>query len=564
MTSATATPGEPALHEGAAVELPWQRLSIRMLLVHPVMELIRYIPFILIILVAGSASGGHPSYWGLTGLAIAVVLGLARWATTKYRVTPTQVEVRRGILGKSVLTVPRDRVRSVDMTSHFMHRLLGLTRLTIGTGQTDRKNDKGLVLDGLSAQDGAQLRADLLRKARAATGTAGTGPAAVANVAGTTVADTTVDGAPVAGGPGGLAADGTFASTPPVGVAQWGVDEPAATVVAKLDPAWVRYGPFTLSGLATIGVVAAFGWRLINEAQVDPDKVGVVQTATNQLAGLPVTVAVLEIAVALALVVALFSTVGYVLAYWNFTLTRSGFGTLHVSRGLITTRSTTIEERRLRGVEYSEPLLLRAVGAARAIAITTGLRVGRGAERGGSVLLPPAPAAEVRRVAADVLGDSVPLTVELTRHPRAALRRRLTRVLVAWVILLGLAGLLDWWLDAPMWTAGLTLIALPLLILLAIDRYRSLGHSIVDGRVVFRQGSLVRRRMMIDGAGVVGWNIKQSFFQRRSKLVTLTATTAAGRQGYELPDVDGATAAAIADEVLPNLITPFLVPAPAR
>ena len=42
------------------------------------------------------------------------------------------------------------------------------------------------------------------------------------------------------------------------------------------------------------------------------------------------------------------------------------------------------------------------------------------------------------------------------------------------------------WLDAPMWTAGLTLIALPLLILLAIDRYRSLGHSIVDGRVVRR------------------------------------------------------------------------------
>jgi len=60
--------------------------------------------------------------------------------------------VRRGLFSKSVLTVPRDRVRSVDMTSHFMHRLLGLTRLTIGTGQTDRKNDKGLVISMTKAE----------------------------------------------------------------------------------------------------------------------------------------------------------------------------------------------------------------------------------------------------------------------------------------------------------------------------------------------------------------------------------------------------------------------------
>jgi putative membrane protein len=261
-------------------------------------------------------------------------------------------------------------------------------------------------------------------------------------------------------------------------------------------------------------------------------------------------------------VVAVFSTAGYVLAYWNFLLTRSGFGTLHISRGLITTRSTTIEERRLRGVELSEPLLLRMVGGARAIAITTGLRVGRGADRGGSMLLPPAPLAQVRRVAADVLGDEVPVTVALTAHPRAARRRRLIRVLVFWVVLVGAGALLDWLIDAPMWTAGLAVVLLPLLILLGFDRYSSLGHAIVDGRVVFRQGSLVRRRYMVDGAGVVGWNLTQSFFQRRSGLVTLTATTAAGRQGYSLPDVDSATAVGIAHEVLPGLLTPFLVPAP--
>jgi putative membrane protein len=74
---------------------------------------------------------------------------------------------------------------------------------------------------------------------------------------------------------------------------------------------------------------------------------------------------------------------------------------------------------------------------------------------------------------------------------------------------------------------------------------------------------------MISGDGVVGWTFHQSLFQRGSGLVTLTATTAAGRQRYSLPDVDGATAVALADRVLPDLITPFLttstpVPSPRR
>ena len=141
-------------------------------------------------------------------------------------------------------------------------------------------------------------------------------------------------------------------------------------------------------------------------------------------------------------------------------------------------------------------------------------------------------------------------------------RRRLTRALLAWLVLAGLGGVLSWSLDYPLWIPGVTLALLPVLLALGLDRYRNLGNAVVGARVVFRHGSLVRRRVMIDGDGIVGWTVRQSIFQRGSNLVTLTATTAAGRQGYSLPDVDSGVAVRIADAVSPSLLTPFLATAP--
>ena len=132
----------------------------------------------------------------------------------------------------------------------------------------------------------------------------------------------------------------------------------------------------------------------MNEAHVDPGSSGRCSTLLDRWEHAAVPVEIAVVAAVLLVAVAIASTLGYVLAFFGFRLTRNSAGTLHITRGLITTRAITIEERRLRGVEISEPLLLRAVRGARCLAITTGLRVGRGAERGGSLLLPPGPRAE--------------------------------------------------------------------------------------------------------------------------------------------------------------------------
>jgi putative membrane protein len=93
---------------------------------------------------------------------------------------------------------------------------------------------------------------------------------------------------------------------------------------------------------------------------------------------------------------------------------------------------------------------------------------------------------------------------------------------------------------------------------LAFDRYRRLGHGLTDQHLVVRSGSLRGRRDVVQRTGIIGWNLQQSWFQRRAGLVTLVATTAAGSQAYAAVDVPEHLAIALADEAVPGLVTPFL------
>ncbi|MGH7910771.1 MAG: PH domain-containing protein, partial [Candidatus Dormibacteraceae bacterium] len=113
-------------------------------------------------------------------------------------------------------------------------------------------------------------------------------------------------------------------------------------------------------------------------------------------------------------------------------------------------------------------------------------------------------------------------------------------------------------LPAALWVASFAVF--PLAALLAWDRARSLGHTVQDGWLVLRIGSLVRRTSIIRHEGVIGWNVRQSFFQRRLGLVSLAATTAAGRQHYEAEDVTPEAALRVCEEVLPGMLRPFLTP----
>jgi putative membrane protein len=136
----------------------------------------------------------------------------------------------------------------------------------------------------------------------------------------------------------------------------------------------------------------------------------------------------------------------------------------------------------------------------------------------------------------------------LRPHPRAALRRRLTRAVAPAAAIVALA----WAVDLR---AGLAcLVLLPLATLLALDRYRGLGHALTARHLVTRTGGLRRRTVAVQRDGVIGWTFRQTVFQRHAGVVTLDAVTAAGAGRYRVLDPAAGDAVALVDAATPDLL----------
>jgi len=506
-----------------------------MLLVHPVRELGQAIPALVGVVLAGRAMGDAQTWWlGPAGVGVVVAVSVLRWMTTRYRITPEQVQLRTGLVRRKTIATPADRVRSVDVTASALHRVLGLAKVEIGTGGHHR--GRGLELDSLTQAQAAALRAELLHRDMAA------------------CQDTTR--ASLRAEPSAVAVPGDHDSELENDT---GLDQ--ETELARMDRRWVRFAPFTMSGVLGAAAILGIGSRLVNQSGVTAGDVGPIRGGLDYVERNPIWLDVLQGLAALVVFVTVLSIGGYALSYWGFRLTRHSRGSLHITRGLLTTRDVSIEERRLRGIELAEPLLLRAAHAARLSAVTTGLKSRSGADGGSSMLLPPAPRSVARQVAAAILRDPAPVEVALTAHGPAARRRRFTRALLAASVLIIAAGVAVWRGAAP-WLVWAALVSVPAAVMLAEDRYRSLGHAIAGSFLVTRAGSLYRRRDVLQCEAIIGWNVRQTFFQRRAGLARLTATTAAGRQRYAVRDVPLVLALPLAHRAVPGLLDDFLTPAP--
>ncbi|SCX40978.1 putative membrane protein [Klenkia marina] len=456
------------------------RTSWRIVLVHTITfkQARQWVPVVLGI---GAVRGFSDGPWAVAAVAAAVtavslVSAVLGWWRFSYAPGDAAVVVTRGLLSRSVRTVPLDRVRGVEVEAPLLHRALGLVRVRIDAAAgAVSGDDEELVVDGLPPAEADRLRRHLLvRRA---------------------------DAVPDPAAP------------------------PPEEEFARLDDRWLLYAPLVGSYLAVPLAAVGALFRLVDELprrwRPDLDRPDLTDTAV---------VGVVLLAVAVLLVVG--SIVGSALVNWRFRLVRRG-GSLVAVRGLLTRRHTELEVDRIRGCTVTEGMGMRWVRAARATALVTGL--GDAARRGQ--LLPLGPRAEAWAVTRRLVEDPGPLRA----HPPAARRRRVLRatapgavVLVVGVVLTTILGL--WWVLLA--GAVLTALGVPL----GLGRYAALGHVAGARTFSVRSGWLVREQAVLQRRAVVGWQVRQTFFQRRQGLATVVAAVGAGAGGYQALDVAAADA----------------------
>jgi putative membrane protein len=469
----------------------WQRLSARMLLVHPVHEVLRQIPVLIGSVVLGSATGNP--MWAVGVLVLTVGYGIARWFTTTYRIEPDEVQLRAGVLQRKVLSVPRNRIRSVSTDARLLHRLLGLTVLRLSTGQ-EAKGDAAFALDAVQAEQVPRLRAILLADSLA--------------------------------------------------VSEEGADAPVGRELARWQPSWLRYSPLSFTGLAMI--LAAFGLVYQVGAGAALSDSQLAQSGIDAAERLGVVVSVVIAAVVVLLASVVLSVMRSLLTYGNLVLRRDA-DVLHLEHGLLRAREHTFDMRRLRGGTLREPLLVRLFGGARLDAVMTGVD-GAGE---ASLLLPPCPRATAQTVLSELIARPDAVTGPLRAHGPAATRRRWTRGLVLPAVLLVMLLALAFTVSVPLWVWPVWAVLAVCCALLAADRSRSLGHRVGDGWLVARAGSVERRRDCIASPGIIAWTVRQTLFQRRAGVATLIAATAAGVKRYQVLDVPAELAWTIAATASP-------------
>ncbi|MEU0485045.1 PH domain-containing protein [Streptosporangium sp. NPDC006013] len=505
----TPTPTEARAPDGE--EAPWQRLNSRLALVDATRFVLTILPSVLVTVVFGRGFDAWPVLIASALGVIVSVMALRRWLTTRFRITEDRVEIRRGMLVRKYRSVPRDRIRTVDTGAKLRHRLTGLRVVTIASGEA-RTSFK---LDAVAKEQAEKIRDDLL------------------------------------------------------GVQRNDADQPEVpkraeeTLLARLQWSWFFYN--VLSVWAFLAA-ALFLWSTSLTLQMfDVDLMEIIRDAIGwEALGVGWSIAVGAGGGFLLGTVGL--AISFVKERWNFELvrTRTDDGTALLTRqGLFQTREVYRDDRRLRGIHISEPLLSRWMGLAETEVISTGLRWIPGSDA-SSAILPRTHVSEAHRVAVLVLGDEHrPLQAPLRAHPRTALYRRL----VGTVLTLGIvAGLLAWLGATGALVRGLWLIPVALIPVggvLAFVAYRSLGHTMAGPYLVARSGLIRRATVVLQHRGVIGWTLSQSLLQRALGLKTVRVSSAAGARFYEIPDIAADEAVTFIHGGTPELVAEFLADRPA-
>lgn len=401
----------------------------------------------------------------------AAVWGVLSWRATTYSVAGDTFTLRRGVVQKSERSLRLERIQSVDTVQGVIQRLFGVVELRIETAGGGSEPD--VRLPALSRETAEALRERLTRVHRE------TG----------------------------------------------GGEEPEREVLRTLGVRELLVAGATSGQVGVAASLLAGATQFVQQVLPETLAARLFEAILPRDAG----TAVLYVA-ALLVFAWLLAIGGTFLAYYGFTLSRSG-DHLHIRRGLLNRYEATIPLARIQAIRVVEGVLRQPFGLAY-------LRVdsaGYGAEEGTSTTLYPLlPVKEVPGLLEAAAPEFAAPVREVGPVPRRALRRYLIRAVVPVLLL---AAPLSYFFYP--WGMLALLLALPAAVLGWL-RFRAAGWNYASERLTVRFRNLARTTVVVPRRRLQSRTVSQTPFQRRLHLASLEVQVASGSTGagFSVLDMD--------------------------
>jgi len=187
---------------------------------------------------------------------------------------------------------------------------------------------------------------------------------------------------------------------------------------------------------------------------------------------------------------------------------------LHREHGLLTLSEGTIPLKRIQAYIIRTNPLMKRFGWYRLELQTMGIDL---KQKGFQVAAPLATMEEVAGIISSLSGMSLPS--EWQPVSRLTVRRFIIRNTIALAVVI---ASIWWWWDGVIWGAAL----LPLIVLMAVLRYRNMGYSASKGELAMRKGVFRKHVWLIPTPKIQTFSLTESFFQRRLDLSTVYVDTA--------------------------------------
>ncbi len=412
---------------------------------------------------------------------------LARYFSFGYRIEGHELITEEGIIGRKQRNIPLERIQEIRIEQGVLHRLLDVVDAQVETGSGGGAEAS---LSVLSRAEAERLRLTVFERAAAIRAQK----------------QATAEGVEI--------------------VAQK-IAKPAEVVLRHLSVKELVFAGLTTNHLLSALVLAGAIWNFADDVlprNFYQRSAEVIVQSSRQLLthGLIATIFLTMLFVAAVLLIGIiFSVMGSVVLFYGFTFSLRGED-LQRRYGLLTRRSSSLPRRRIQVLKIEEKAIRRLFGLATLRADTAGSRRENDDDnKGRDVLLPIVPRADVDRLLTNVLPDFAAQVADWQRVSKLSIRRSTIKGALVCVALAAVSI----WMERE-WLAIPVLAIVPLIYLVSVANYRTLGYSIVENYFCTRVGWLGRSTCIVPINKIQATEVRQNPFDRRLGLATLIIDTA--------------------------------------